>query len=157
MIDLHRLAAERGYRITVDETATIDQARSSRPWLYRIPCRYGFISVHGPTTLAAWTGNPKMVGKLISVPGVHVHQRGDTEARVLFAQALPSRRRRRNPETPEASPSSPHRCGAECPIRAGLDEIPIDRATWRSPFAFSGHGLSLPPIPTQGRESECSC
>ncbi len=88
MIDLHRLAAERGYRITVDETATIDQARSSRPWLYRIPCRYGFISVHGPTTLAAWTGNPKMVGKLISVPGVHVHQRGDTEARVLFAPFL---------------------------------------------------------------------
>jgi hypothetical protein len=88
MIDLKQLANDRGLRTTLDESATIDPARSSRPWYWRVPCRYGFVSIHGPATLAAWTGNPKIVGKLVSIPGVRIHQRGDTEARVLFGPEI---------------------------------------------------------------------
>jgi hypothetical protein len=39
MIDLKAIAGDR-YRITVDESATIDTAREARRWYYRIPCKY---------------------------------------------------------------------------------------------------------------------
>jgi hypothetical protein len=80
-----------------------------RLWFWRVPCRYEFISVHGPATLAAWTGNPKIVAKLASISGVRVHQRGDSEIRVLFrpqildsvAELLQARRRSRPTLTDE--------------------------------------------------------
>jgi hypothetical protein len=52
---------------------------------YRIPCKYGFISIHGLDTLAGFANTSIMAGKLVAVPGVKVHQRGDREVRVLFA------------------------------------------------------------------------
>jgi hypothetical protein len=80
----------------------VDTDRETRLWCYRIPCKYGFISVHGPATLAAWTGSPKMVAKLVALDGVRVHQQGDREIRVLFpserldavAELLRARRKR---------------------------------------------------------------
>ena len=106
MIDLSAIATDHGYKLTLDESAKIDPARSSRPWYWRIPCRYGFISVHGQDMLAAWSKSPKMIPRLISVPGVKVHQRGKGEVRVVFpvdrladvAELLQARKRRRATE-----------------------------------------------------------
>jgi hypothetical protein len=81
MIDLRAFAGDR-YRISLDESA--DPSRESRLWYCRIPCRYGFINVHGPTTLAAYTDRRRMVPKLVAVEGVTVHQRGDSEVRVIL-------------------------------------------------------------------------
>ncbi len=83
MIDLKSLVGDR-YRIALDESATMEPSRIERLWLARIPCRYGFISVHGHETLAAYTGRSKMATKIVAMNGVKVYQRGDKEARVLF-------------------------------------------------------------------------
>jgi hypothetical protein len=99
-IDLKALAGNR-YRITLDESAA-GEPLADRPWSYRIPCKYGFISVHGPGTLAAWTGSRLKIASLAEAPGARVHQRGDREIRVLFtpdrldeiARLLGARRRR---------------------------------------------------------------
>jgi hypothetical protein len=101
MIDLRAFAGDR-YRITLDESATVDTDRETRLWCYRMPCKYGFISVWGEDTLAAYTDRPKMIAKLIAVPGVTVRQRGDAECRVTFppdrldtvAELLQARRKR---------------------------------------------------------------
>jgi hypothetical protein len=68
-----------------------------------MPCKYGFVGVHDPATLAAWTGSSGIIQRLLAVPGVRVHQRGDGEVRVLFgldqldavAELLQPRKRRR--------------------------------------------------------------
>lgn len=95
------------YRITLDESATIDRRRSHRPWYYRIPCKYGHSYVHGTETLGAFTDRPRVVSRLVAIPGVRIHQRGDCEASVTFppeltaqvAQLLKARvRRRLSPE-----------------------------------------------------------
>lgn len=83
MIDLKSLAGHR-YRITLDESANLDTDRESRLWYYRIPCKHGFISVHGPGLLAAYTDRTRMMAKLAALPDVRVHQQGDRELRVLF-------------------------------------------------------------------------
>jgi hypothetical protein len=101
MLDLKSLAADR-YRITLDESASEDTDRETKLWCYRLPCRYGFISVHGVNTLAAYTRG-RMVSKLEALEGVTVHQRGDQEVRILFhpdrldaiAELLKARKRRR--------------------------------------------------------------
>jgi hypothetical protein len=83
MIDL-KARFGRQYRVTLDPSAEQDPGEAERPWHYRIPCRSGFISVHGPETLAAWTDSRPMIARLVAIPGVRVHQRGDHEVRVLF-------------------------------------------------------------------------
>jgi hypothetical protein len=101
MIDLKAFVGDR-YRITPDESATVDTDRETRLWCYRIPCKCGFGSVWGENTLAAYTDRPKLIARLIAVPGVTVRQRGDTEVRVILppecldavAQARQARRRR---------------------------------------------------------------
>jgi len=100
MIDLKEFAGAK-YRIVLDESEKLDPAREARVWYYRIPCTYGFISVHGPKTLAGFTNRRGVIARLIEIPGVRVHQRGDREARVLFspdcldavAKVLKARRR----------------------------------------------------------------
>jgi hypothetical protein len=82
MFDLKAFAGDR-YRVALDPSAE-DDPRSERLWLYRIPCRYGFISVHGEDTLAASTDRRGLIRRLVALEGVRVHQRGDREARVLF-------------------------------------------------------------------------
>jgi hypothetical protein len=108
MFDLKAFAGDR-YRIALDPSAE-DDPRSERLWLYRVPCRYGFISLHGEGMLAAWTGNRGIIARLIALDGVRVHQRGDREVRVLFpperldavAELLRARRRvRLSPEERE--------------------------------------------------------
>jgi hypothetical protein len=83
MIDLKAQFGDR-YRITPDESSSVDTDRETRLWCHRIPCRYGFISVHGEDTLAAWTDRRGMIRRLVALEGVRLHQRGDREARVLF-------------------------------------------------------------------------
>lgn len=106
MIDL-KARYRREYRITLDESATIPgQTQEERLWLYRIPCKYGHIYVHGTDTLGAYTDRRLIVSRLIALPGVKVHQRGDSECSVTFqpehlenvAQLLQARRRRQVPE-----------------------------------------------------------
>jgi hypothetical protein len=82
--DLVSLAGKR-YRITLDPSVQDDSSKAERRWLCRIPCKYGFISIHGPDTLAAFANTSIMAGKLVAVSGVKVHQRGDREVRVLVA------------------------------------------------------------------------
>ncbi|MGP0069159.1 MAG: hypothetical protein ACLQGP_36865 [Isosphaeraceae bacterium] len=102
MIDLKEQFVVR-YRVTLDESAKVDTDREAKLWCQRIPCVRGFISVHGPSTLAGFTDRPKIVAMLIAIPGVRVYQRGDSEARVLFdpeiletvAEVLKARRHRR--------------------------------------------------------------
>jgi hypothetical protein len=101
MIDL-KAQFGRTYRIVMDPSAEQDTGEAERLWFYRISCRSGFLSVHGPETLAAWTDSRPMIARLIALPGVRVHQRGDREVRVLFgpeildavADLLRARRRR---------------------------------------------------------------
>jgi hypothetical protein len=109
MLDLKPLAGDR-YRITLDPSAE-GEPRSQRPWYYRIPCRYGFISVWGCDTLAAYTDRRMVIARLINLDGVRVVQRGDQEVRVLLspdrldaiAEPLQARRRRRLSDTQRAA------------------------------------------------------
>jgi hypothetical protein len=76
--DQHRAANRlRGlpgrYRVTTD--------REGWPL---IPGRTGQIETHDPETLAVFTDRPRMIAKLLGLPGVRRHQTGDTEARLLF-------------------------------------------------------------------------
>jgi hypothetical protein len=100
VIDLKARFGDR-YKIVLDESASVDTDRETRLWCYRIPCRYGFISVWGEDTLAGYTDRARMISRLIAVPGVTVRRRGDTECRVIFpprcsdavADVLQARRR----------------------------------------------------------------
>jgi hypothetical protein len=101
VIDLKRLVNGR-YRIEYDPSADIDTDRETRLWCARVPCKFGFISVHSSTMLAAYTANPRMVSKLAELEGAKIHQRGDSEIRVVFdrvhldavCRLLKARRRR---------------------------------------------------------------
>ena len=120
MINLRDLTDHR-YRITLDESANRTPPRSARLWHYRIPCRYGHISVHGERSLAAFTNHRKVGTRPASLPGVKVHQRGDREMTVVFspdrldavASLLKARKRRQLSEAQRArllaiSPFAPH-------------------------------------------------
>lgn len=88
MINLKEIAEERGYRITLDESATIDPSRSERPWYYQIPCRRGHIWVWGKNMLAAYCNRPRLFTKLWAIPGVQRYQTGDDEINVKFPPEL---------------------------------------------------------------------
>jgi hypothetical protein len=101
MIDFEALARERGYRTGLDPSAQ-GEPLAERPWHVRIPCRAGFVSVHGLETLAAYCDRPRRYPALLAIDAVRVHQRGDREIRSLFgpdrldavARVLGARRRR---------------------------------------------------------------
>jgi hypothetical protein len=103
MIDLARLCGDT-YRITRDEAADDrPQTRAERPWMLRIPCKYGHIYVHAKDALGASAAGRLITGKLAAIPGVRVHQRGDSEITVVFppvvfpdvAALLQARKRRK--------------------------------------------------------------
>ncbi len=103
MIDL-RAAYGDTYRITRDEAAVVPgQTKADRLWLQQIPCQYGHIYLPGTDTLGAYASGRLITGRLAALPGVRVHQRGDTEITVLFppegfpavADLLRARKRRR--------------------------------------------------------------
>jgi hypothetical protein len=109
VVDLRALAGRR-YRVSLDESAELDGSEAERPWHLRIPCRYGHVYVHGRETLGAYTDRPGVIPRLLAVPGVRVHQRGDTEVTVTFppdrldavAAVLKARRRRQLTEAERA-------------------------------------------------------
>jgi hypothetical protein len=82
-IDLKALAGAK-YRIALDPSAGAEPSRAERPWYYRIPCKYGFIGVHGPKALMAYCKARLVISRLIALPGVAVKQRGDHEVNVTF-------------------------------------------------------------------------
>ncbi len=102
MIDLKAFAGQK-YRVTLDESADLDGSREERLWCYRIPCKYGFIGVHGPPKLMAFCKATRLFTALLALPGVESRQRGDKELNVTFpvesldvvADCLHARRRRR--------------------------------------------------------------
>jgi hypothetical protein len=74
------------YKITFDPAAAIEgQSKADRLWLQQIPCKYGHIFVHGHETLGAYAKGRLITGKLAALPGVRVHQRGDSEVSVVFS------------------------------------------------------------------------
>ena len=99
MIDLKARYGDT-YRITLDDGHRPD--RADRLWLQQIPCKYGHIFIAGHETLGAYAAGRLISGKLAALPGVRVHQRGDTEVNVVFppevfpavAELLQARKRR---------------------------------------------------------------
>ncbi len=83
MIDLKREYGHR-FRISFDASAAMETIPAERVWLHRIPCRYGFIGVHGPEVLMAHTCSRRLLPRLLSIPGVVVRQRGDDEFNLCF-------------------------------------------------------------------------
>src|SRR5438067_1055735 len=103
MIDLKKQYGDT-YRISLDEAATIlGQSTADRRWLQQIPCKYGHIFINGTETLGAYAAGRLIPGRLAALPGVRVHQRGDTEVSVVFppeafpavAELLQARKRRK--------------------------------------------------------------
>jgi hypothetical protein len=102
VIDLHALASERNLKATLDPSAE-GEPRSDRPWLWRIPCKYGWIGVHGPATLLAHCNAKFVIPRLLAIPGVVARQRGDREVNATVpperldevAELLQTRKQRR--------------------------------------------------------------
>jgi hypothetical protein len=77
------------YRITLDESAAIPgQSREDRLWLYQIPGKFGHVYVHGAEGLGAYASRAGRLHRLLAIPGVQLHQRGDGEGSVIFPVAL---------------------------------------------------------------------
>lgn len=77
------------YKITLDPAAAIKgQTTADRLWLPQIPCKFGPIIVAGPKPLSAYAEGRLITGKLAALPGVRVHQRGDSEVSVVFPPAV---------------------------------------------------------------------
>ena len=92
-----------------------------RPWLYRLPARYGHVGVHGSDALMAHCHAARVIPRLLAIEGVVVRQRGDVEVNVAFppyrlddvAAVLHVRRRRRL--SPEARERATARLAASRP------------------------------------------
>jgi hypothetical protein len=107
MLDIRALYGKT-YRLKMDESASIPgQTAADRLWLQQIRCRYGHIYPHSVDTLGAYTDRRLIIGRLIAIPGVTLHQLGDSECSVIFDPAhLPQvaellrayKRRRLSPE-----------------------------------------------------------
>jgi hypothetical protein len=101
MIDLRKLAGDR-FKITLDPSAD-SEPRSERLWYYRVPCEYGWIGIHGPKTLLAHCNAKGVIPRLLAIPGVVAHQRGDDEVNAIVppeqfervARLLQARKRRK--------------------------------------------------------------
>ena len=78
-------------------------------WLYQVPCRFGHIGVWGENLLSAYASGRLMTGRLASLPGVRVVQRGDDEVQVTFTPDL----------LPEVALCSAHAVGAGSRTRNG--------------------------------------
>lgn len=88
MIDLKSQYGH-AYRISREETAKVaGQTREDRMWLYRIPCKYGHIFVHGVDRLGAYCGRVGVIKRLVALDGVTIHQRGDREVSVTFPPSM---------------------------------------------------------------------
>jgi hypothetical protein len=101
-LDLRELATAAGYRITLDESATVDRSQESKDWCVQIPCKHGHIGTHSDRELSAYCRSRRMISRIISVPTARVVQEGDQEIRIAFhpehldavADLLKARRKR---------------------------------------------------------------
>jgi hypothetical protein len=85
MIDCIDLQKQFGdtYRITWDPAHR--PRESPDPWYAQIPCRFGLIYPHGQAMLAVEIdGHKNVVAQVKKVPGIVLHQDGDTEKTFLF-------------------------------------------------------------------------
>ena len=61
------------------------------PWNLEIRCKYGKVYPHGGKFLQAYTDRRIKRGELRDIPGVKLHQWGDTECTVIFpVEVLPA-------------------------------------------------------------------
>jgi hypothetical protein len=134
MIDLKATYGDT-YRITRDESAKISgQTRDEQLWNLRISCDGdSHIYVHGANTLGAFTSRQRVRFKLEALPGVTVHQRGDSELAVIFA--------------PEILPDVAKLLGAKKRVHLTLEqrEAAITRL---AKFQFPGKGAHQAPDDT---------
>lgn len=83
--NLRELFGDR-YRIGHDPAAVTWGERAD-PWMMTIPCQNGLIYPHGLNLLAVECLG-QTARKLVAIPGLTVHQRGDTEWTLLFDVGL---------------------------------------------------------------------
>jgi hypothetical protein len=97
---MRNLAAPAGYRVARDAEG-----------FPVIPARLGRIEWHDPEgrQLAVYTDRPRLFARLLAMPGLKRHQRGDHEVRALFpVETLPrvarliKARRRRSQSAPKS-------------------------------------------------------
>jgi hypothetical protein len=102
MLDLKSLAAGR-WRLTLDESAAIPgQTEADRAWLWQVPAKYGHVYIHGRERLGVYCRSVRLLPRLLAVPGLALHQRGDREFSATFppdalaevADIIQARRRR---------------------------------------------------------------
>lgn len=82
-VDL-RATFGRRFRYVMDESFAAEQPEFraiEKPWLTRIPCRFGFIAPHGGLALAAYSTTRRRA--LAALPCVTVYQGGDGATEVL--------------------------------------------------------------------------
>lgn len=73
------------YRVSLDESADIaGQTTEDRVWLWQIKCKRGHVYVHGVNTLGAYCDRSPSIKRLLALPFVKLHQRGDRECTVTF-------------------------------------------------------------------------
>lgn len=85
MIDLRVIAESKGYRVALDESAGIGGvSKGDGLWLWQIPGKHGHVWVIGVDDLGVHCGSNRLIRRLLEIPGVRVHQRGDMEANLRF-------------------------------------------------------------------------
>lgn len=82
-LDLKAIAADR-YRLTLDESATVDTSRDSKLWCAQIPCKYGHVGSYSERELSAYCSGRRLFARILAIPSVRVLQQGDLEIRVAF-------------------------------------------------------------------------
>ena len=83
-VDLRAMFAGR-FRFAWDPSYTAERAErrsAAATWLTRIPCRFGFIALHGGRRLLAYTTTRRRA--LVALRCVTVHQEGEGEVLVTF-------------------------------------------------------------------------
>lgn len=151
------------YRIAMDSSAALTgQTREERLWLYRIPCGRGHIYVHGANTLGAFCDRPNVGRRLMALPGVRVHQRGDREFTVVFpadngdifskvAELLKARKRRKITMTEEQRTALAERLARHRRTKGESSLLQVDSgAQDASATGGTGPGTSA-PVAAPGR------
>jgi hypothetical protein len=125
------------YRVTLDESAQIPgQTTEDRAWLQQIRGKFGHLYIHAIDKLGAYVrtrnDGSRRLPRLLEIPGVKLHQRGDDEASVILPleafdrvdEILQFRRRpRQSPEQRTAAAERIRRW------KEGRPETPVENAT----------------------------
>lgn len=87
MIDLKAVGMKK-YRITLDESYEAGADDSGKLWFYQIPAKFGHVYVHSKTELGVYVKGRLKIGMVGAIPGLRLHQRGETEATYVFDPEL---------------------------------------------------------------------